>query len=155
MNIRDEMLALIDCLNKADLPYALCGGLAVALHGYVRATKDIDLLVPTAYVPIIIQAAKTVGFRVANPHPMVFGAGTPREATVHRVSKFEGEDHMVLDILEVNPSNRAAWKGRRAYKFEGHKLWAITRPALIAMKKEAGRLKDLVDIHGLEGRHEW
>jgi hypothetical protein len=155
MNIRDEMLSLIDCLNMADLPYALCGGLAVALHGYVRATKDIDLMVPAAYVPVVVQAVKSVGFRVVNPHPMIFGAGTVREATVHRVSKFEGEEHMVLDILEVNSSNRPAWKGRRAYAFEGRKIWAITKPALIAMKKNAGRPKDLIDIEGLEGRLEW
>lgn len=155
MNIRDEMLSLIDCLNKADLPYALCGGLAVALHGYVRATKDIDLMVPAAYVPVVVQAVKSAGFRVVNPHPMIFGPGTAREATVHRVSKIEGEEHMVLDILEVNSSNRPAWKGRRAYAFEGRKIWAITKPALIAMKKNAGRPKDLIDIEGLEGRLEW
>ena len=155
MNIRDEMLGLVDCLNEADFPYALCGGLAVALHGYIRATKDIDLLVPAAYVPLVLQAVKSVGFRMANPHPMIFGAGTPREATVHRVSKFEGEEHMVLDILEVNPSNRPAWKGRRAYTLEGRKRWAITKPALIAMKKNAARPKDLIDIEGLEGRLEW
>ncbi len=155
MNILTEMLELVDCLNKADLPYALCGGLAVALHGYVRATKDIDLLVPAPYVPIVIQAVRSVGFRVANAHPMVFGEGTPRQATVHRISKFAGEDSMILDILEVNATNSAAWKSRRAYKLGGRKLWAITRPALINMKKKSGRPKDLIDVDGLEGRLEY
>ena len=34
----------VRALERAKVPYALCGGLAVALHGFPRATKDIDLL---------------------------------------------------------------------------------------------------------------
>jgi hypothetical protein len=38
--------AVIDALNAGNVGYALCGGLAVNLHGHARATRDIDLLVP-------------------------------------------------------------------------------------------------------------
>lgn len=38
--------AVIDALDTASVAYALCGGLAVNLHGHVRATRDIDLLLP-------------------------------------------------------------------------------------------------------------
>ncbi len=30
--------------ERAGLPHAFCGGVALAIHGYPRATKDIDIL---------------------------------------------------------------------------------------------------------------
>lgn len=44
--------AVIDALHAAGVAYALCGGLAVNLHGHVRATRDIDLL---ALTPEIVE----------------------------------------------------------------------------------------------------
>lgn len=32
---------VVDALNAAHIAYALCGGLAVNLHGHVRATQDL------------------------------------------------------------------------------------------------------------------
>jgi hypothetical protein len=42
-----ELHVVADALVAAGVEFALCGGLAVAVHGHVRATRDIDLLVPT------------------------------------------------------------------------------------------------------------
>ncbi|HUF18905.1 MAG TPA: DUF6036 family nucleotidyltransferase [Thermoanaerobaculia bacterium] len=41
----EDLVALCKALNDEDARYVLIGGFAVILHGYVRATKDIDLLV--------------------------------------------------------------------------------------------------------------
>jgi hypothetical protein len=41
----EDLLALCEALNTEGVRYALIGGFAVILHGFVRATKDIDLLV--------------------------------------------------------------------------------------------------------------
>jgi hypothetical protein len=154
MNIHEELMGLVDCLNKADLPYAICGGLAVTLHGYTRLTDDLDLLVPAAYVPLVKQAARQCGFTVAPSAPMIFRRGTSHETAVHRVSKFRGEDSLILDLIEVGVANRDAWKSRRAYRWEGRRLWAITRKSLLAMKRAAGRPQDLLDVEALEGRLE-
>ena len=40
-----ELEQLVDALHADAAEYALCGGLALAVHGHPRATKDIDLLV--------------------------------------------------------------------------------------------------------------
>jgi hypothetical protein len=40
-----ELAAIVDALNAAGVEYALCGGLAMAVHGEVVATADVDLLV--------------------------------------------------------------------------------------------------------------
>ncbi|HVT43367.1 MAG TPA: DUF6036 family nucleotidyltransferase [Thermoanaerobaculia bacterium] len=41
----EDLLALCKALNAKEVRYVLIGGFAVILHGFVRATKDIDLLV--------------------------------------------------------------------------------------------------------------
>lgn len=41
----EDLLALCQALNSEGVRYVLIGGFAVILHGFVRATKDIDLLV--------------------------------------------------------------------------------------------------------------
>jgi hypothetical protein len=63
---------LAERLDRANIPYALIGGLALAQHGLVRMTEDIDLLLTLAglaefknrlvgrgYVPAFNGAAKT------------------------------------------------------------------------------------------------
>ena len=48
MNLRDELIILVRALNEAKLEYAVCGGLALTIHGFVRATQDIDCLLYTS-----------------------------------------------------------------------------------------------------------
>jgi hypothetical protein len=41
-----DLAGVILDANEAGLPYVVIGGFAVIAHGYLRATKDSDLLVP-------------------------------------------------------------------------------------------------------------
>ena len=41
-----EVGRMLGRLNDADLPYVVVGGIAVIVHGYVRPTEDLDVLVP-------------------------------------------------------------------------------------------------------------
>ena len=41
----EDLLSLCKALNAEGVRYVLIGGFAVILHGFVRATKDIDLLI--------------------------------------------------------------------------------------------------------------
>ncbi len=34
MNLQQELMSIVGVLEIAEIPYAVCGGLAVALHGY-------------------------------------------------------------------------------------------------------------------------
>lgn len=43
-----QFLALCSSLNRRKIDYLIAGGFACALHGHVRATADIDLLVKDA-----------------------------------------------------------------------------------------------------------
>jgi Nucleotidyltransferase of unknown function (DUF6036) len=44
MIIHKDFEELFLILNKRGVDYVIVGGYAVAFHGYVRATKDIDVL---------------------------------------------------------------------------------------------------------------
>ena len=41
----EDLVALCKALNDEGVRYVLIGGFAVILHGFVRATKDVDLLI--------------------------------------------------------------------------------------------------------------
>lgn len=83
-----ELELLVDALNRESVPYALCGGLALAIHGHPRATKDIDLLVPAEAVENALRAAAHAGFTLrAGPIPLGVKTPTPPDA----LPRHEGE----------------------------------------------------------------
>ncbi len=45
VNLEEELRTLVRLFNDAKVSYALCGGMAVAIHGFPRFTNDIDFLV--------------------------------------------------------------------------------------------------------------
>jgi len=99
-----ELEALLETFERGGIDYALCGGLAVAVHGHPRATMDIDLLVRAEQLTSAIQVARGAGFDVP-ARKMMFGlrAGNPRE--MQRVSKLDPETNelLSLDLIVVGP----------------------------------------------------
>jgi len=43
----DEFVGITNGLNEHGIEYAVCGGWAMAVHGFLRATLDIDILILT------------------------------------------------------------------------------------------------------------
>jgi hypothetical protein len=41
----DDVLSVLTALERAEVRYAVFGGLAMAAHGFDRATRDLDLFV--------------------------------------------------------------------------------------------------------------
>jgi hypothetical protein len=70
----EDLLNLCAALRREEVHYVLIGGFAVILHGWVRATKDIDLLVDVS-VPNV-QALK----RALRPRHGRGGRSSPRDA---------------------------------------------------------------------------
>jgi hypothetical protein len=150
VDIREEFLALIDALHKAGTEYAVCGGIALLFHGYPRLTTDIDLLVQDSDIDKVKGAAAGVGFTVATPQPIVLQTGTPSETHVYRVSKFEGDEHLVLDLVLVGPSLEPVWASREQRPLEGRSVTVVSVDGLIRMKRATGRKQDAADIEYLE-----
>ncbi len=144
----DELRALIDILNREGIPYAVCGGIAVALYGYVRTTKDIDILVQEEDIVRIAAAVKDQGF-VFDAGRIPFDAGGPAEREIHRISKIIDGETLTLDLLIVDEVYQAIWEDREVGDWQGRQINVVSLEGLLRMKEIAGRSKDLLDIEEL------
>jgi len=152
MNLVDELQAIARALSQHGIPYAVCGGVAVTVHGATRSTKDIDILVAPADVARVLDAVRPLGFAFA-ALPLTFDAGTERERHVQRVSKIEGAHHLVLDLLLADSAFAGFLDGRVEVDLPEGPLTVVAVDTLIRMKRLAGRAQDLADIEKLEGKH--
>jgi hypothetical protein len=150
-----ELEALTEGFERGGVEYALCGGLAVAVHGHPRATMDIDVLVRAEQLASAVQVAQGVGFDIP-ARKMVFRlrAGTPRE--MQRVSKLDPETNelMSLDLIIVGPGLEEVWNDRIIVPWRKHDIAIVSRVGLVTMKRLAGRPQDLADIAALEGTND-
>ena len=140
--------AILAVLAQAEIPYALCGGFAVNLHGHVRATRDIDLLVQKSDLARARTALRALGF-VVDAGPVPFAIGTPRERELHRVSRVDDGVLTTVDLLIVTPVLQRAWESRVRASWRGHDIWAVSLDGLGRMKRLAGRAQDLADLEAL------
>ena len=143
-----ELRAVVDLLNDAGIDYALCGGLAVGIHGYARFTKDIDLLVRKDDLERILTLVRELEFDLPVAH-LPFDVGTERESWVHRVSKAEHGELLSLDLLGVTPVYEPVWQTRRVLEWRGRPIQVVSREGLAAMKRLAGRGQDRLDLEKL------
>lgn len=153
MNLYEELLALIDVLEKAGLDYALCGGVALALHGHPRFTKDIDLLVREEDLDKVRAAVVELGFTVDGGR-VPFRLGTPDEHFMYRLTKVSGRETLTLDLIVVAPVLENIWSTRGVFAWKGQSIRALSREGLSAMKRIAGRTQDLADLEKLEARED-
>ena len=142
----EELLQLVAEFNDREIEFALCGGLAVAAHGFTRATQDIDFLIREESLERAFEAAAKVGFDVRGLD-MSFKEGT---VEIRRVSKIVGEDVISLDLLLVTQHVEDVWEEREWKEVEGEVIPIVSRNGLIKMKRQAGRSQDLTDIERLE-----
>ena len=45
LNILEEAVNLAKTLDRSNIKWAFIGGVAVGIHGYIRATEDIDIII--------------------------------------------------------------------------------------------------------------
>lgn len=150
MDLVAELANVSRALDHASVPYAVCGGIAVTIHGHVRATKDIDLLIQPHDRDSAVSVVRGLGYDVPAV-PMTFGAGTPAERHVQRVTKLDAGEVMTIEFLLVGPAYETVWAERESYAWEGTTLTVVSRDGLVAMKRIAGRTQDLADIERLTG----
>ncbi len=146
LDLYEELRALALAFDAAGVEFALCGGLALAVHGHPRATRDIDLLVPREQVPLAKSVARSCGF-VLSALPMKF----PNSGIeIERVSKIVGTDVLMLDLLIANGVLAPVWQSRLRMPWGPGELPVVSREGLISMKLAAGRPQDLADLAKLQ-----
>ena len=145
MELHTEILAVVKAFEDEGIDYALCGGIALAIHGFPRFTKDVDFLVHPTDIDRMLAVLRPLGF-IFKAIPLRFGANTANVREIHRISKVEGEDTLTLDFILLSPLFDDAWRGREAVAWKARTLRVVSRDGLVTMKRLAGRPQDLADI---------
>ena len=153
MVIIAELIALVTALRNANLPFAVCGGLAMAIHGHPRATQDIDILIREENLNEVLEVAKSVGFWIPSGR-MPLKAKTPLAMEIYRVSKAVDEKLIPLDLMLVSPALEEVWNGRLSGQIGEVECTVVSTDGLIRMKEIAARTQDLADIEKLRSGNE-
>lgn len=152
MDLFAEVVSLTAALDAEAIDYAICGGVALAIHGAPRATRDIDLLAREADLPRLRQVARTCGFTV-EALPMTFSTSG---VSIRRFTKLEPDGRtLMLDVLLAEGALESVWQTRARVAFASadmpeRTLWVVSRRGLITLKLAAGRPQDLVDVQRLQ-----
>ena len=139
----DRVLRVCRLLNRRRVRYLLAGGVAANLHGSVRATRDVDILVPREVrnTERLLGALTELPFGVA-------GELDP-ETVATRPITIVGDDPRV-DILTVawSVTFEKAWPRRIVRRIQGVRVPYLSLDDLIASKR-TGRAADLADLEVL------
>jgi hypothetical protein len=147
-DLYEEFKSIIAALEERGIDYAVCGGLAMAVHGLARATVDIDLLILGEDVDAVKASAKELGYAI-DALPMTFAKGA---IEIRRVSKIDPETGIVLslDLLLVTPQIVGVWATRLQVNWDEGVLSVLAPKGLIELKSFRGSGQDLDDIKRLQ-----
>ena len=132
-------------LNANHVDYLLVGAYAVGLHGYPRATVDLDVWVrPTPdNAARVIEALREFGFDVPTIEPRLF---IDRRSIVRfGVPPFRIEIMTSIDGVSYDK----CWNNRETFDMDGLAVSVISLADLKTNKRAAGRHKDLNDLENL------
>lgn len=144
----DEFTNITNALNEHKIDYAVCGGWAMAILGFPRATVDIDLLILSENLDKVWKVAESFGYNV-EVLPLHFHEG---RVEIRRISKIDTETKtlITLDFLLVTEALKEVWQNRKAFQWNHGTVFSVSKEGLIFLKKISGRLQDLADIERLE-----
>ena len=146
-----ELANITGALEEHEIDYAVCGGLALAILGFSRATFDIDILIRPESLDRSFEIAKDSGFDI-HGLDMSF---KERAVEIRRVSKIDEDGEVLpLDFLLVTPQVEEVWASKITVNWQGRPVSIVSREGLIRMKELAGRHKDLIDIDWLQNEED-
>lgn len=148
MDILGEYTEFVKSLETEGIEYATCGGLAMAVHGYVRATKDLDFLIRPEDLNKAFVVARSLGFDIEGL-PLEFDGGSFQLRRISKINK-ETKSLITVDFILVTEKIEDVWEDREHLDWESGSAWVVSRRGLIKMKTTAGRDQDLLDIRKLE-----
>lgn len=148
---------IFGALQGAEVRYLVVGGMAVIAHGYVRTTKDIDLVIALEPENLrrALQALTAIGYRPKIPVAATdFADPKKREEWVREKGmvvfqlisdRFRFEP---LDIFVTEPFDFASEYDRAVWKQVNSDVSVpiVSVKQLLDMKRAAARPQDIADI---------
>ncbi len=152
---------IVKALNAAKVEYLIVGGLAVSAHGYERLTVDVDLVIglQPENITRALHTLQAAGWRMSVPvTPEDFANPKLRESWRTEknmiVLKLWSDAHRrtPIDVFVYEPFDFKKEFAQAKWEPVAGKIRApiVAYKTLLAMKKSAGRDKDLLDIQALK-----
>lgn len=137
-----ELSEFLRCMNSTGVDYLVIGGVAVAVHGFVRATGDIDILVRDSAENArrMVAALELFGFGSTQLSEELFTK--PRSLVTMGVAPAK------IDIINYcsGVTFDECWQARQLAKMNGDLIPVVSLEYLRRLKEAAGRPQDLVDL---------
>ena len=147
------VLRVVEAFDRARVPYAIVGGYAVALHGAVRGTVDLDL----------VLRRRVADFRKAEALLLGLGLRPRLPVTASEVFQFREEyirnrnmrawtfvhPSQPSEIVDVILTEDLARMKTAQVEVEGRVLRIASIADLIRMKQGTGRPQDEEDVRAL------
>lgn len=148
MLLNQDFKDLLSALNAHGVEFLVVGAHALAAHGYVRATKDLD---------VWIRADPANAARLMSAL-QAFGA--PTAAVTTQDFSFPGTTFQIgvapvrIDILTAvdGLEFERSWRDRLEADYGGERVSILSREDLIRNKRASGRPQDLADVEALSRR---
>ncbi len=139
---------ILSVFSEENVEYLLVGAYAMAVHGYVRATGDIDLWV-RAEPANALRVMRALA-RFGAPLSQV----TAEDFSTSGIVFQTGLEPRRIDILTIidGVDFEQAWSERMEVEIETLRVSVISRTQLKQNKKASGRPKDMADLVWLEGQ---
>lgn len=136
---------LLADFNAHGVEYLVVGAHALAAHGVVRATKDMDIWVnPTIEnASRVLRAISTFG---APLHDLTV-TDLASKGVVFQIGVAPIRIDIITAIDGIEFSD--AWPSRMLTRFGNEAAAVLSRNHLIVNKKASGRLQDLADVESL------
>jgi hypothetical protein len=147
MDLFEEFSQLVSEFNRENIDYALCGGLAMAVYAFPRATLDIDILIEPESLEKTKSVAERLGFTIDVGLMRLSGDAVQ----IYRMTKISPNDGdtLMLDMLLVTPEMKVVWESRRTVPWERGELPVVSPRGLIELKSKRLSGQDQDDIHNL------
>ncbi len=139
--------------DAAQMQYVVIGGFSVIFHGYVRATKDSDFLVPDgpeADAAIMRFLQRIEARRLRDDRPVV------EDDIVDREHLRVNSRHGIIDFLRggAPPLDYETVSGlAETVEWHGQTIRFAALPSIVGFKRLAGRPQDRLDLSELEALH--
>src|SRR5437588_9318536 len=110
----------------------------MTIHGFPRATVDIDVMVLADDLAAAWRVAEDLGYNVEG-RPLHFHDGA---IDIRRISKCDAPTKVLftIDFLLVTEATQNIWRDREDVEWEDGTISTVSREGLIQLKRLSGRL---------------
>lgn len=145
-----DAVAIFRVLNQHQVDYVVVGGFAVAAHGVVRATEDLDIVVDQSWDNA--DRLSTALIQLGAQHATDSTTPLTQEVLVRPEDRLFDTRHGQLHILNqvgTVPAYRDLIPAQ-LIEVDDQPVRVATKDQLRSMKTRTGRAKDRVDLDELE-----